>query len=861
MRALILAQHWRGPPRPRRPPHEHSTTDRLRDRREVAAGTRAYSIGFQDGRFYAHGWHIMGEMGGIWAPPLKLADGVWFGVEDEWVGPPGGSRAAVATPATRSRRRRAEPAPHRLRPGRPPRGALRARAQQPRVTPKTVTVKVDVHSELMGAYPWTGSKGHPTAADNLQDGAAYRNGRLIFTDQGTLPGAEPHEYAAFAAPRAAGLRRDRPRLPRPAARHGVQGRRPGRAVGLRRRAARQGRRRPAALPRHDRRTAARPSGSPSRRPRDAARELAAALRTPTPSCGQDGRPDALAARSEVDLPGDRRLQEAVEWGKQNLADLTQTATELQAPLRRPGHRLPRADHDARPRRSSAPATRTTRGCSPPTASTRRSRASRSASSRRSRRTCALRARLRRAQRPLGQGRARDRLRRLGLLRRQPGPGQHRRVGQVPERGRARVALDRRRRASATSSTTSRGARCATSRASSTPTRTAGPRASATSSARAWARRSSTTPSTSSAASTTSPTWPAPGRQHHGAVGHRLADRARSASTRRGGTRTPPSTPTRSRRRRPVQQRHWIGVTPMEAELPGGRLPASRPAEHAAEALAGARERVLQRGRSVQSGLFHTGCDGGPGRGRAHRVLARHGDPGRRRGQLRARRNSATPAPTPTRCSSRTSSPARCRRSSPRRTRTRNIDRCWTCRAMFMQAWGHYGTAWPVINQQLGVRPALGTGGLEIVPSIPEGQTPDRRARHPARRRRLRRRPRGAQRQPLHDHGHRRRRRAARGLARRRDAPRRRGGRDRHARRRPGAAPDGARDQPRRRGHGAGRRGRPQRGGGDHDVGGYRRPTAGGETGGRHAVEDGGDVQRRHAAGAGDRGSGAGVERE
>ena len=60
--------------------------DRLKDRREVAAGTRAYSVGFQDGGFYANGWHITGEMGGIWAPPLKLADGVWFGVDDAWVG-------------------------------------------------------------------------------------------------------------------------------------------------------------------------------------------------------------------------------------------------------------------------------------------------------------------------------------------------------------------------------------------------------------------------------------------------------------------------------------------------------------------------------------------------------------------------------------------------------------------------------------------------------------------------------------------------------------------------------------------------------------------------------------------------------
>src|SRR6266511_3391229 len=66
---------------------ELSTTDRLQDRLEVAAGTRAYSIGFEDGRFYANGWHITGEMGGVWTPPLKLVDGVWFGLDGEWVGP------------------------------------------------------------------------------------------------------------------------------------------------------------------------------------------------------------------------------------------------------------------------------------------------------------------------------------------------------------------------------------------------------------------------------------------------------------------------------------------------------------------------------------------------------------------------------------------------------------------------------------------------------------------------------------------------------------------------------------------------------------------------------------------------------
>jgi hypothetical protein len=52
----------------------------------------------------------------------------------------------------------------------------------------------------------------------------------------------------------------------------------------------------------------------------------------------------------------------------------------------------------------------------------------------------------------------------------------------------------------------------------------------------------------------------------------------------------------------------------------------------------------------------------------------------------------------------------------------NIDRCWTCRSMFMQAWGNYGTAWAVVHQWLGVRPNLGRGRLEVVPQVPAGQT-------------------------------------------------------------------------------------------------------------------------------------------
>jgi hypothetical protein len=52
----------------------------------------------------------------------------------------------------------------------------------------------------------------------------------------------------------------------------------------------------------------------------------------------------------------------------------------------------------------------------------------------------------------------------------------------------------------------------------------------------------------------------------------------------------------------------------------------------------------------------------------------------------------------------------------------NIDRCWTCRSMFMQAWGNYGTAWPVVHQWLGVQPDLGRGAVAFVPQVPQGQT-------------------------------------------------------------------------------------------------------------------------------------------
>src|SRR4051794_22088615 len=145
---------------------ELSVSQRLQDRREVASGTRAYSIGFQDGRFYANGWHITGEMGGVWTPPLKLLDGIWFGIDGQWIGPAtrftsGQGYTRFNLPATGGLRlQRTDVAPD----GR--RGVLYGlKLTNPGTARKTVTVDVDAHSELMGAYPWGSTT--PSAAENL----------------------------------------------------------------------------------------------------------------------------------------------------------------------------------------------------------------------------------------------------------------------------------------------------------------------------------------------------------------------------------------------------------------------------------------------------------------------------------------------------------------------------------------------------------------------------------------------------------------------------------------------------------------------------------------------------------------------
>lgn len=61
-----------------------SKTERLTDPC-ITPGDRAYAIGTQDGAFPDLGWHVPGEMGGVWTPPLKLLDGFWLQVNGSWL--------------------------------------------------------------------------------------------------------------------------------------------------------------------------------------------------------------------------------------------------------------------------------------------------------------------------------------------------------------------------------------------------------------------------------------------------------------------------------------------------------------------------------------------------------------------------------------------------------------------------------------------------------------------------------------------------------------------------------------------------------------------------------------------------------
>jgi hypothetical protein len=182
------------------------------------------------------------------------------------------------------------------------------------------------------------------------------------------------------------------------------------------------------------------------------------------------------------------------------------------------------------------------------------------------------------------------------------------------------------------------------------------------------------------------------------------------------------------------------VTPMEAELMVQRnpVPGLTTFDHGNQAL-GLRETDCYSGQHPYNpGLFHTGCAGGPN-GLGERTIfglntaiqaVGEGNYGRLGPDNQQRYTGAEAEPMfaePWTGGTPDEQPGALPEILPspdfdqNGDRDANIDRCWTCRAMFVQAWGHYGTAWPVVRQQLGVRPDMGRRRLEVTPQVPPGQ--------------------------------------------------------------------------------------------------------------------------------------------
>ncbi|RZT20285.1 hypothetical protein EV649_3431 [Kribbella sp. VKM Ac-2569] len=317
-------------------PSELSETSRLTDRRSLVVGDRAYAMGDESGLYPAAGWHIRGEMGGFWSQPIKLLDGIWFGLDGNWLGKQ--VPAAKYTSGHGYSRidysgavnvRRTDFVPDGIR-------ATLVGLTLSSSTAKTVKLDVDAHSELLQPYPWGWTK--PSAADaNLPDTGDFSNGALRFREQGTpsYPNATAHDYAAFVGsslrPTSHQLGVDHRGPQSPAVTCPADGTTParcddslvGKGTGGRLTydvplAAGQQKTIWFAVAGSD-------QGSPA-----AEREYGKALSDPDKLLrAKTSARQQIDAQSAVDLPGDRLLQQSVEWSKQNLADSVQEARNLQ----------------------------------------------------------------------------------------------------------------------------------------------------------------------------------------------------------------------------------------------------------------------------------------------------------------------------------------------------------------------------------------------------------------------------------------------------------------------------------------------------------------------------------------------------
>ena len=746
-----------------------SVTTRLQDRREVASGQRSYAVGFEDGRFYANGWHTTGEMGGVWTPPLKLLDGVWFGIDNTWVGQAnkftsGFGYTQYDFPDVDGLHvQRTDFAPDANR------AVLFGLTMTNPGAAKTVSVKVDAHSELMTAYPWGFTGVTPNASDNLPDHAAFDAGNsLAFTDDGSLPAAPAHHYTALVA---STLTPQSGTVDPSDTTNGFRGPQPGHACTGNEPTAPM----PSAcddgpfgkgaggelvynvtVPSHGSKTVWIAAAGSDQSTADAKQQLSDALANPAAELqSKIASRQRLGNNTQVSLPGDRLLQNAITWGKQNLADLTQTASNLHIRWTNQGKQFPAPLGTVEHARwfgagfPDYPWIFATDGEYTAFAAV-----------------------------ALGQFQTiEDHLKALRdiseILNNDSGVVVHETVSD----GSVWFGHD----SQTTNADGSKTNDFNTDETIKFP--------SAVALVWRWTGDNKFMASMYPFAKKNlqyvdqkldvdHDGWPegsgnvertgmGPEKLDNGVYYIRaLLDLADMAKARGDNATVKWANHLANKLLKQFDstwwdtqaqqyadsllnpgntqnyQKHWIGVVPMEAQLTRGDnvAPGVAPAGHAATALQGRQTATFSGQRPGNLGLFHTGVGGGfdgkgdfeifslttsimaVGEGNYGRLGP---DEQRRYTDANAETMFAEPATDGTPDEQPGAMPEIFPSTSPTSDPTAgipaNINRCWTCRSMFMQAWGNYGTAWSVVNQQLGVRPFLGDSELQVVPQVPQGQ--------------------------------------------------------------------------------------------------------------------------------------------
>src|ERR1700751_4994152 len=156
--------------------------DQIRNmKRYVAAGDRAYVVGVQDGSQVPAvslnpngiGWHITGQMGGVWAHPIKLLNqfqfflnGTLLPAATKFVSGEGYIRLEL--PPTNG----LEISETQFAPDGLPVVLVGVQVSNSNPSAASFTLAIQAESELIPAYPWTGTK-PPSESLHLQDQVSF----------------------------------------------------------------------------------------------------------------------------------------------------------------------------------------------------------------------------------------------------------------------------------------------------------------------------------------------------------------------------------------------------------------------------------------------------------------------------------------------------------------------------------------------------------------------------------------------------------------------------------------------------------------------------------------------------------------